>query len=621
MFVRGEHLAILIVMPALCLALAWFLARTRAGLQIRAAAANPDAGRLAGIHVRRTSTAVWALAGAFTALATILAAPFTTSTSSQVITLGSGLLVRVLAAALIGRMSSLPGALAGGVLIGIIDSVVFYNAPTNRGLTDLILFLVVVVVLLALSRRPDGDGSADWSFAPRSRTRAALGGERGLVRWLPVIGAVLAIGLALLPMVFANTANQQFEWSQVRGLRHGGPVAHGADRLDRSAVHRAVRLRRPRRHDRHVDDPLRHRPGPALLAAAAVGRAGGGDRRHPGAAAPRPVPGGLDARARRDGVVWLLSRDDLPPRRAQRRAASARHRERGPHVAAHVLRGVPGVPRGRHLDDVTVAPQRRGAFVHRRPLERAVGGVVRHRPGPGQAHRVRHLGRTRGVSGALLAGLLVTFTPDRFSGSESLRLVSIGVIGGLASVGGTVLGALWVVGIPALLPDSSSLPLLTSGVGLLVLVLFVPGGLAHLFVRVRDAIVGRFRPASTSGAAGGDAGAGRDATGSVAEIRLTQAPRADTDASGQALSVRSIRVRRGPRLIVDDVSLTVGAGEVVGLIGANGAGKSTLMDAIGGFLPYDGVVELDGQRHRQPEPGAPGPPRLGTDVPGRPAVR
>ena len=118
--------------------------------------------------------------------------------------------------------------------------------------------------------------------------------------------------------------------------------------------------------------------------------------------------------------------------------------------------------------------------------------------------------------------------------------MSIGVIGGLASVGGVVLGALWVVGIPALLPDSSSLPLLTSGVGLLVLVLFVPGGLAHLFVRVRDAIVGRLCPASTSGAAGADAGAGRDATGSVAAIRLTQAPRADTDASGQALSVRSI---------------------------------------------------------------------------------
>ena len=318
-FVRGEHLAILIVMPALCLALAWFLARTRAGLQIRAAAANPDAGRLAGIHVRRTSTAVWALAGAFTALATILAAPFTTSTSSQVITLGSGLLVRVLAAALIGRMSSLPGALAGGVLIGIIDSVVFYNAPTNRGLTDLILFLVVVVVLLALSRRPDGDGSADWSFAPRSRTRAALGGEHGLLRWLPVIGAVLAIGVGP-----AADGVRQHRQPAVRvepggDLRHGGAVAHGADRLDRSAVDRAVRLRRPRRHDRHDDDPLRHRAraGPARRGGGR--RARRGDRRRPGAAAPGPLPGGVDARARRHGVVLAAVARRLPPRRAHRR--------------------------------------------------------------------------------------------------------------------------------------------------------------------------------------------------------------------------------------------------------------------------------------------------------------
>jgi len=46
---------------------------------------------------------------------------------------------------------------------------------------------------------------------------------------------------------------------------------------------------------------------------------------------------------------------------------------------------------------------------------------------------------------------------------------------------------------------------------------------------------------------------------------------------------------------LNDVSLEVGAGELVGLIGPNGAGKTTFIDAISGFVPYEGRVELDGR--------------------------
>jgi sulfate-transporting ATPase len=67
--------------------------------------------------------------------------------------------------------------------------------------------------------------------------------------------------------------------------------------------------------------------------------------------------------------------------------------------------------------------------------------------------------------------------------------------------------------------------------------------------------------------------------------------------AGASLSVQGVRVRFGSVVAVDDVSLEVNPGEVVGLIGPNGAGKTTLIDAVTGFVPVaEGSIELDGQR-------------------------
>lgn len=61
------------------------------------------------------------------------------------------------------------------------------------------------------------------------------------------------------------------------------------------------------------------------------------------------------------------------------------------------------------------------------------------------------------------------------------------------------------------------------------------------------------------------------------------------------LRVERLRVKRGGRVIVDDLELTANAGEIVGLVGKNGCGKSTLLMAIAGVLaPSDGRVLVDG---------------------------
>ena len=61
------------------------------------------------------------------------------------------------------------------------------------------------------------------------------------------------------------------------------------------------------------------------------------------------------------------------------------------------------------------------------------------------------------------------------------------------------------------------------------------------------------------------------------------------------LAASGISVSFGGLRAVDDVELEVSDGQLVGLIGPNGAGKTTFIDAISGFVPYRGRVELDGR--------------------------
>lgn len=61
-----------------------------------------------------------------------------------------------------------------------------------------------------------------------------------------------------------------------------------------------------------------------------------------------------------------------------------------------------------------------------------------------------------------------------------------------------------------------------------------------------------------------------------------------------ALQVSDLHVRFGGRAALQDVSLAVGEGEVVGLIGPNGAGKTSLIDAVTGFVRYQGSVCVSG---------------------------
>jgi ABC-type branched-subunit amino acid transport system ATPase component/ABC-type branched-subunit amino acid transport system permease subunit len=196
-----------------------------------------------------------------------------------------------------------------------------------------------------------------------------------------------------------------------------------------------------------------------------------------------------------------------------------------------------------------------------------------------------------GLAGGLFVGLTVRASPGDFPAAESLRVISIVVIGGLSSIAGAILGAFWVVGLPRLFDDSVEVGLLTSGAGLLILLLYFPGGLVQVLYGVRDAAFAAL--------------ARRMPEPRVVPVARPPVPaqlgarRAAPVLDGAAIRVRQVSVAFDGRRVVDEVDLRVERGEVVGLIGANGAGKSTLMNAIGGYVRSRGEIEILGRNaHR-----------------------
>ena len=93
------------------------------------------------------------------------------------------------------------------------------------------------------------------------------------------------------------------------------------------------------------------------------------------------------------------------------------------------------------------------------------------------------------VGGALLAFQFQAVDAETFSPERSVSIFTITVIGGLTSLPGALLGAIYVEGVPFLFSGDETIRLLTSSVGLLLLVLIVPGGLSEIAYRGRDSFL------------------------------------------------------------------------------------------------------------------------------------
>jgi ABC-type branched-subunit amino acid transport system ATPase component/ABC-type branched-subunit amino acid transport system permease subunit len=172
-----------------------------------------------------------------------------------------------------------------------------------------------------------------------------------------------------------------------------------------------------------------------------------------------------------------------------------------------------------------------------------------------------------------------------FDFDESLRIVSVAVVGGIGSITGALLGTLLIIAVPLFFDGTKQVELFASGFGMLIVLLYFPSGLISIVHAARDNLLNWIARRSQWTPPVRQAGTAVASLGSGKQVKV----------SGSPLATKGLSVTLGGRTIVDDVSLEVRSGEVVGLIGTNGAGKTTIVNAISGFVPSSGVIELFGQ--------------------------
>ena len=644
----GMYVLAAILVPILVAALAAFMRYSLLGKQIRAAANNPDAARLAGISVRRVSAVTWIIAGGLSAVSAVLSAP--TQASFNVASLGPNLLMLTLGAAAFGAFVSLPMALVGGLLLGLTSQIV--SATTsNASMAELAVFILIMAIVLvrgrAIGKVFETSGAA-VEDVPVTRIATSVRNSR-LVRhhraWL-AIGA-LAIGLIWPQLPYFKTAGNSFlltlvlifavvgvgltmllGWGGQVSLGHFAVVGLGAYITAHLATHgwslAALFL-------------LTGVVGAAVMVVVGL---------------PALRVRGLTLAVTTLGFA-VISTDWL-----FHQTWVGSDKPFGMTVDPPRLGAGLGTPQSEHavyyvglvllvLAVAAAAALRRSnpgrLFVAVRDNERA-SAAFGATPATIKLSILAVSGFFAGATGVLWADAWKSVTPLHFTADVSIAIIAIPVIGGLGSIAGAVAAAVVLYGgtffigphVAGLFGDfghNLGFSLFLAGAGVTFTLIKLPTGLAgaaqsvwqrYLDRRattagaapaaepstedlvpeltdsqVRSVTVSTHGGGTTASANGEGDGARRVAPEVVQHYLQTRAERLrspDPDAdSVQPLEVTGVRVRFGGIVALDQPDITVGPGEIVGLIGANGAGKTTLMNVISGVIrPVEGSVSLFG---------------------------
>lgn len=483
-FVRftGDHVFVLIVTPLVIAALVWFMQGTGYGLAARAAADDTDRARLLGVRVKRVSTLVWIVAGVLSAMTAILQAPITGFQLGSLA--GFGLLMRALAAAVIGRMESLPVTFGAAVLLTMGQQVIFFGTSRSGPDTGLMFFVLIVALLVQRRRMGRADvGSSTWQAVQEVRaTPKELSSypEVRLLKWgLLVAGvAVLASFPSFLPgsrlslvsviMIYAIVGI-----SLVILTGWAGNVSFGQWAI---AGVGALLAQRWATWPAPMDFFL------IVLLAGLVGAAVSLVIGLPALRIKGLFLGVTTLAFALTCSSWFFSFEVF-------RSTSA--------VRRPVLFGVWDITDEGRFYFVCLAAMVLALLAARNLRNARIGRVLialRDNEKGAQSLGVRVVpaklaafacsGFLAAAAGALYAYHQQTLRADRFPAEISLLIFSMVVIGGMGSLSGALLGAVYVRGTQYFLP--ARFQLLVTGLGMLLLLWMVPGGLGQLAFATRD---------------------------------------------------------------------------------------------------------------------------------------
>lgn len=543
--------------------------RSRFGIATSAVSESPRNLAALGWPVERVRALNWILGGLLAGLSSVLLSPIAgVSVDNAVV-----LIVPVLAAALIGRLSSFPLTLGGGLFIGIVEAELSRHDFGIVGISDAVPFAVIIAVLVVRGhvlplRSFVGERLPSLGDGRVHRVGALLGVAVVLVLigvlsddWVNALLTSLSIAIVVLSLTVVLGLAGQLSLCQITLAGCGALIA---SKLVASAglsfvpaaliavcatVPVGVLLGLPSVKTRGVSLAVA-----TLGLAVAVGSLVFDN--------PNITGGTNGILVSTTGTLPIFGMD----------FDSLLHVRRYTILVLAVL----------VLLMLAVANLRRGRagrrFVAVRGNERAAAAlgvdVV--------ATKLSAFGLGAGI--AAVGGVLIAFRYesvlfDQFDAFNNISPVAYGVVGGIGRVLGGAAGSTLVDAglgnqlLQTLVSGWAKYIDLIGGVLLLLVVVAFPDGAVAGVERL-------VRRVPTRGGARPARPIERVAPPSVV---------------AKPLLVTDVRVRFGGVIAVDGVDLTVEPGTVVSVIGPNGAGKTTLIDAITGFVPAQGSVRLAGQ--------------------------
>ena len=141
--ITGEVIVTILVSVVIMVGLTLFTGKTRMGKAMRAVSEDRDAAQLMGINVNQTISMTFAIGSALAAIAGVL---LCSTVPTLMPTTGSMPGIRAFTAAVFGGIGSIPGAMLGGIVLGLIE--IFSKKYISTEFSDAIVFAVLILILL-----------------------------------------------------------------------------------------------------------------------------------------------------------------------------------------------------------------------------------------------------------------------------------------------------------------------------------------------------------------------------------------------------------------------------------------------------------------------------------------